>query len=368
MQAAVQAAPRNEALHRSYNDLLYTLGRDQDREFLASFDLLPDDAGLQSAKARYLLMARRDADALEIFRRLMARNPADAPSAIGAAKALDMLGRHDEAAHLLEQAVAHNSQSASLYNAFAGTALFQREPDRAADMAQRALVLSPHDQHALANLSTAWRLLGDARDETLCGYETLVRAFDLEPPEGFASMEVFNAELLGELERLHPPAREFLDQSLRGGTQTRGALFGMSHPLVQRLKTRIDQAVTRYIAELRNDASHPFVGRRAVGFAYSGSWSSRLADCGFHVNHIHPEGWISSCYYAGVPDAVRDEEAKQGWIKFGEPRFDHGLTWRHALQPRPGRLVLFPSYLWHGTIAFWAPTPRTTIAFDVVPV
>jgi hypothetical protein len=24
--------------------------------------------------------------------------------------------------------------------------------------------------------------------------------------------------------------------------------------------------------------------------------------------------------------------------------------------------------MWHGTIAFHAPTPRTTIAFDVVPL
>jgi hypothetical protein len=64
---------------------------------------------------------------------------------------------------------------------------------------------------------------------------------------------------------------------------------------------------------------------------------------------------------------AKDESAKQGWIKFGEPGFDHGLSWRRALQPMPGRLVLFPSYMWHGTIAFQAPAARTTIAFDVVP-
>ena len=33
----------------------------------------------------------------------------------------------------------------------------------------------------------------------------------------------------------------------------------------------------------------------------------------------------------------------------------------------PGRLVLFPSYMWHGTIPFHDAQPRTTIAFDVVP-
>jgi Putative 2OG-Fe(II) oxygenase len=37
------------------------------------------------------------------------------------------------------------------------------------------------------------------------------------------------------------------------------------------------------------------------------------------------------------------------------------------VQPAPGRLVLFPSYMWHGTIPFHDAQPRTTIAFDVVP-
>jgi hypothetical protein len=30
-------------------------------------------------------------------------------------------------------------------------------------------------------------------------------------------------------------------------------------------------------------------------------------------------------------------------------------------------LVLFPSYLWHGTTAILGGTPRTTIAFDALP-
>jgi hypothetical protein len=88
------------------------------------------------------------------------------------------------------------------------------------------------------------------------------------------------------------------------------------------------------------------------------------------VNHIHHEGWISSCYYVAVPEAVKDEGAKQGWIKFGEPALDVVLKTpiRRAIQPVPGKLVLFPSYMWHGTVPFRDAAARTTIAFDVVPV
>ena len=69
-------------------------------------------------------------------------------------------------------------------------------------------------------------------------------------------------------------------------------------------------------------------------------------------------------------DAVKDETARQGWLKFGELFFDVALKnpVRRAVQPVPGRLVLFPSYMWHGTIPFQDAQPRTTIAFDAVPV
>jgi hypothetical protein len=70
-----------------------------------------------------------------------------------------------------------------------------------------------------------------------------------------------------------------------------------------------------------------------------------------------------------VPPAVEDENARQGWIKFGEPSAPVALKQpvRRAIQPVAGRLILFPSYLWHGTIPFHDQAARTTIAFDAVP-
>jgi hypothetical protein len=66
---------------------------------------------------------------------------------------------------------------------------------------------------------------------------------------------------------------------------------------------------------------------------------------------------------------VENTSTQEGWIKFGEPGYDVGLKdpVRRTVQPRVGRLVLFPSYTWHGTIPFHAPQDRTTIAFDAVP-
>jgi len=182
-------------------------------------------------------------------------------------------------------------------------------------------------------------------------------------------MESFNAELGTYLERMHPQTDAYLEQSLRGGTQTEGNLFGAGHILVEKLRARIEEALSSYIADLPADDRHPFLARRARNFRYAGAWSSLLRDRGFHVNHLHPVGWISSCYYVTVPEETKDPETRNGWIKFGEPSLQVPLknAIRRAVQPVPGRLVLFPSYMWHGTIPLRAPSPRTTIAFDAIP-
>jgi hypothetical protein len=120
---------------------------------------------------------------------------------------------------------------------------------------------------------------------------------------------------------------------------------------------------------MSDDEIHPLLRRKKSTFEYSASWSARLHDQGFHTNHYHPKGWISSAYYVSLPDAITDDGSKQGWIKFGEPHFDAKLKTpiHRAIRPRVGRLVLFPSYMWHGTVPFHSGQSRTTIAFDVVP-
>ena len=39
---------------------------------------------------------------------------------------------------------------------------------------------------------------------------------------------------------------------------------------------------------------------------------------GRHVNHTHPQGWLSSAFYVDLPEAVNGG-GEAGWILFGEP-------------------------------------------------
>lgn len=367
LKEALAHLPGDPSLHHLYNDLLHRLGRKD--EFLKSYERAPASRPLLLGKAFFLTQDNRAAEAHEIYSTMLARDFGDPVAAMGAANALSAMKRHDEAGIAYDALLARHGESADLLRRAAEPALLLGDPAKAAHLCERALARAPRDGSCLALLSIASRMLGDGRDDMLNGYDTLVKSYDLTPPDGFSDMDGFNHELGAVLDGLHHGTGEYLGQSLRGGTQTPDNLFGAGHALVEKLQARIDQALARYIAELEEDEAHPFLSRRAHNFRHAGSWSSRLGDCGFHVNHLHPMGWISAVYYVAVPGAVKDETARQGWIKFGEPSFDLPLKTpiRRVLQPAAGRLVLFPSYMWHGTIPFRDTAARTTIAFDVVP-
>jgi hypothetical protein len=60
---------------------------------------------------------------------------------------------------------------------------------------------------------------------------------------------------------------------------------------------------------------------------------------------------------------------RDGWLSFGEPGIPTApaLPAEHFVKPEPGVLVLFPSYVWHGTTPFHGEGVRLTAAFDVSP-
>lgn len=227
----------------------------------------------------------------------------------------------------------------------------------------------PQNQRALAYLGLCWRLLGDERDAILNDYDGFVRVYDVPVPDGFANAAEFNARLNEVLGDLHFASRHPAEQTLRGGTQTAGDLFLQRAPEIQALVAGLEECIADYIGRMPDNPEHPLLSRRSGKFAFAASWSVRLRRAGYHNMHMHPLGWISSAYYVDIPPEIAASDAAGGGLKFGEPDIDlgeHGKA-RRLIQPAVGRLVLFPSYMWHGTVPFEADRARTTVAFDVVP-
>lgn len=368
---ALERNPLNMVAHQELNKLLYRLGRDD--EFLTSLD----EAAKKSPASISPLLLKADflcktgefskaAEEYEAAARLMpeAALPHDMLGTVYAQQ-----GRFDEAVRSHERAVERAPENAQAWKNFAESLLRAQDPERALAAAERAIRIAGNNQMAIALWSLALRKLGDPREQELNDYDSLVQVFDLPPPEGYSSMEAFNRDLNAYLDPMHRDTRAPLEQTLRAGTQNHDNLIGRGHEPVERLRLRIDEALQIYVSRMKESADHPLFRRRSRDVRYQGSWTARLRDCGYHTNHVHPFGWISSCYYVSLPDEIDDAVQQQGWIKFGEPSFDAGLAdaVRRTVKPQVGRLVLFPSYMWHGTIAFRSTQHRTTIAFDAVP-
>lgn len=207
-----------------------------------------------------------------------------------------------------------------------------------------------------------WRLAGDPRLSWLAGDPRMVSVIDLA--DKLPPLDSFTALLTA----LHVSKGEYLDQSVRGGTQTDGPLLSRIEPMIRALRSAIVDAVEVHVRGLPPvDPAHPLLApRRDRRIRFSGSWSVRLGGGGHHANHVHPQGWISSALYIALPERDEGEPMDAGWLTLGEPQAALGLALppTRLIEPRPGRLVLFPSWMWHGTRPF-AHGRRLTVAFDV---
>lgn len=208
----------------------------------------------------------------------------------------------------------------------------------------------------------AWRAVGDARLEWLIGKNAFVSNVDLSPSLTFLD------QLTHDLRSLHGVSGQFLDQSVKGGTQTDGHLLRRTEPSIRQLRDIVLRAVDDYAANLpEHDASHPLLRqRRDRPFRLAGSWSVRLRDGGFHESHVHNHGWISSALYLALPRGQSGDDADNGMLELGAPPKALNLDQMplQEIAPAVGRLALFPSWLWHGTRPF-KTGERLTIAFDV---
>ena len=233
----------------------------------------------------------------------------------------------------------------------------------AADARLRPLLDGPAAAHAWPYQAVVWRLRGDPRLHWLEGDPALVGVYDLTDavPGGLDA-------LAQHLRTLHRARAAQFDQSVRAGTQTDGPLFSRVHPAIAGLRAAVVEAVAAHLSRLPpRDPAHPTLGpRRDTPVRFAGSWSVRLRGGGHHANHVHPQGWFSSAFYVAVPTAAEAGPPPAGFLALGSPDASLGLDLSPArlIEPEPGRLVLFPSTMWHGTVPV-ACGERLTVAFDV---
>lgn len=368
-EEAVRRAPQTVNAQSALAQLRYLRG--ETKTYLdAALDALkaaPDNLGLRMQIALMMRQADRNEDALALLR---AAPPTQFSAHLDTSLSVveSLVGDKKRAVELADRALAAQPNNDMMRLNAAAAHIIAGDPRQAIAHAEWGLARKPHDQDWLSFMATASRAAGDPRYKTLYNYDQFVGAYDLATPAGYASIEAFNTALADRLRQLHIYSAHPLDQSLRGGTQTPVSLLDSEDPVIRAFLAALDQPIRAHMAKIGAAKGHPLTERNTGAYRFRGCWSVRLTHGGSHVNHVHPEGWLSSAYYVTVPPDVQDANAKTGWLTFGEPRFTQAnLPPAHYVQPRVGRLALFPSYMWHGVRPFTAGAERMTIAFDVVP-
>jgi tetratricopeptide (TPR) repeat protein len=275
---------------------------------------------------------------------------------------------------LAERALTQAPGNAAARNLLMASQLGIGDAKSALRHCEALLTNAPDDQYLVALQSTAWRMLDDPRYAARCDYDRLVLPQLLTVPDGWSDLAAFLADLKRSLDRLHQPdGHPLLFQSLRHGTETTEDLTRSDDAVIQALFKAFELPIRTYLAHIghgddplrrRNPASHS-----REQWRFNGSWSVRLRSSGYHNNHVHPRGWISSAFYVDLPDSMVDAQNDDGCLAFGEPGIvtTPHLPSEYVVRPQAGMLVLFPSYVWHGTRPFTSAQTRLTVAFDVLP-
>ena len=364
-------APLDPGLHQSLAELLWKRTADPDKAATPLDSVLRQrpTPPLLALRAKLYNRAERPDLGFALLTEALRHAPDDALLHAAAATSAAFAGEVEPALVHAERAHALAPGSTSIQVLAAETALAAGRPERAAELVAPLRERTPHDQQLIALQAVAWRLMGEARYRDLYDYDAMVQAFTLPTPEGWDSLETFLADLAVSAKALHRARGEQLDQSVRGGVQTEQNLALSSDPVLRAFFKAVEGPVAEYLKRLGRGRD-PFRARNAGRHRVKAAWSVKLEPEGFHANHLHPEGWISSAFYIELPRVMAGGgEAHAGWIKFGEPGVPTrpALEAEHFVRPEPGRLVLFPSYMWHGTVPFSGDEPRLTMAFDIVP-
>lgn len=297
---------------------------------------------------------------------LVRREPSMPALYCQAAHLLNQSGRVQRAHEMARQALALAPNHFECLEIWTITCLAHGNATAAADGVRRMLQLAPDNQQAINLQAMVWRMTGDAGFERLYDYDKFVVPQFIGTPEGWHSLQAYLQDLATELKAVHPYRSHPFAQSVQHGSQ-RSDILAFQTPAIQAFRSVLVPLVDAYIAAL-GSGSDPLRRRISGSWSVDGVWSVWLQPGGFHTDHFHPSGWLSSAFYVDVPDVV-DRGSREAWIRFGEsgiPVSPHQPA-QHWVKPEPGMLVLFPSYMWHGTVPFGGDQPRLTMAMDILP-
>jgi len=153
-----------------------------------------------------------------------------------------------------------------------------------------------------------------------------------------------------------------------GGWHSANDFFAWEAPGIAGFRKRAEQIAieaTRAITVVKDAA-------RTFGFRFEG-WANVTRHGGYNTVHDHPNSVWSGVYYVDGGDAPAEGQPMSGKLELVDPRTGVNmihientvLHGRYVIDPLPGLMVVFPSWLKHFVHPYFGQAPRISIAFNV---
>ena len=129
----------------------------------------------------------------------------------------------------------------------------------------------------------------------------------------------------------------------------------------------LERDIARHVALFARDAQFGLGGRK---LRLDSLWVNVMAQNAVHAPHIHPHAAVSGTYYVTVPHkagAIRFEDPRLPMMMAAPPRKKNARPENRSfftIEPKPGTLLLWESWLRHGVDPNGARRPRISISFN----
>ncbi len=372
---ALAVRPDFAEAHYNLGNALGERGRREDAAaaYRRAAALRPDFMPAHHNLANMLRALGRPAEAVEAYRRaLQLQKTPEGERDLGIV--LHELGRLDEATAAFRRSLALPGHRTDVLSNLANALMERGDRREAIAVCDESLRITPGDIEARALKALALNEIGEDKEARfLLDFDRFVQIIDFTaPPPGYASLAAFNAALVAHVEghpTLHVPPKDHPTYH-NDALEITGPLLVEPKGPMAALETMMKDAVARYLETVPRHPPHPFLENFPAKWVLT-SWATRLNGQGNLDPHIHFTGYLGSVYYPLLPRVVaREDQGGAGWFELGRPPERFALKAEplaRRVQPREGRLLLFPGYFFHNTIPFAATERRISIAFDVTP-
>ncbi|WP_333586832.1 TIGR02466 family protein [Phenylobacterium sp.] len=196
-------------------------------------------------------------------------------------------------------------------------------------------------------------------------FVTQIYEASLAAERGFAAFNDELAEMVEMLAQEDAAGRAWSRAHAYGGYTSYASLDDLPQraSVFGQLKTRLDRHARRYAEALQLDLG---AGRLKL----DSLWVNLLKPGAGHTGHIHPHSVISGTVYVRTPpgaSALRLEDPRLALMMAAPPRRAEADETQQTfiyLQPEPGTLFMWESWLRHEVPANQAKSPRISISFN----